>query len=112
MDVLERVRINPIETYVGTNRLRWFEHVSWMPASRISKYLLTSTPARLILNDLEDVQGGTGRNVIWRTWQHFQGIRDANILLDIRQASKHWREMIRQATRMIEETLNQVRVVN
>ena len=28
VDVLERAKINPIETYVGANTLRWFGHVS------------------------------------------------------------------------------------
>ena len=35
VDALERARINPIETYVGTNRLRWFGHISRMDSSRM-----------------------------------------------------------------------------
>ena len=38
IDVLERARINPIETYVGANRLRWFGHVSRMDSSRMPQY--------------------------------------------------------------------------
>ena len=45
VEVLKRAQINPIETYIGANRLRWFGHVSRMPDSRLPKYILNWTPA-------------------------------------------------------------------
>ena len=95
VDVLERARINPIETIVGANRLRWFGHVSRMPESRTPKYLLDWTPAH----------GRRSRGRPRRNWQKcvledaasFSG--EADIQLDkakeLAKDRKHWREMIR-----------------
>ena len=95
VDVLERARINPIETFVGVNRLRWFGHVSRMPDDRMPKYLLDWTPAH----------GKRSRGRPRTTWQKCVledasvFLKDPDIVLDkVKELAgdrKHWREMIR-----------------
>lgn len=43
-EVLERARVNPIDTYIGANRLRWFGHVSRMPDSRLPLNIFSIGP--------------------------------------------------------------------
>ena len=44
VDVLERANIQSIEVMIGTNRLRWFGHVSRMPEDRLPRKLLNWAP--------------------------------------------------------------------
>lgn len=95
VDVLERARINPIETFVGANRLRWFGHVSRMPDDRMPKYLLDWTPAH----------GKRSRGRPRTSWQKCVledasvFLKDPDIVLDkvkeLASDRKHWRETIR-----------------
>ena len=44
-EVLECAKINPVETYIGANRLCWFGQFTRMPDTRLPKHLLNWTPA-------------------------------------------------------------------
>jgi hypothetical protein len=61
VDVLERARNSPIETFVGANRLRWFGHVSRMPESR--------TPKLKYPLDWKPAHGKRSRGHPRRSWQ-------------------------------------------
>lgn len=100
-EVLERAKINPIETYIGANRLRWFGHVSRMPKERLPNYILNWTHAH----------GKRSRGRPRKTWQKcvledaaiFSGKPD--IVLDkVKELAgdrKHWREMIRHKRKFL-----------
>ena len=95
VDVLERARINPIETYVGANRLRWFGHVSRMDSSRMPQYLLNWVP-----NHGKRSRGRPRKNwlnCVMEGAAAFTGFQ--NLVLDkVKEKAedrKHWREMIR-----------------
>ena len=93
-DVLGCARINPIKTYLGANRLRWFGQVSRMPDTLMPKYLLKWTPTH----------GKRSRGRPRKNWMNcvledasvFSG--EQNIVLErleeLGEHRKHWREMI------------------
>ena len=94
-DVLERARINPIETYVGANRLRWFGHVFRMDSSRMPQYLLNWAP-----NHGKRSRGRPRKNwlnCVIEDVAAFSGFQ--NLVLDkvkeMAEDRKHWREIIR-----------------
>ena len=100
-EVLERAKINPVETYIGANRLRWFGHVTRMPDTRLPKYLLNWTPAHGRRSRgrprknwmkclLEDVAAFTGNTDI-----------DLEGASEIASDRKLWREMIRHKREFI-----------
>ena len=95
VDVLERARIDPIETYVGANRLRWFGHVSRMDSSRMPQYLLNWAP-----NHGKRSRGRPRKNwlnCVMEDAAVFTGFQ--NLVLDkvkeMAEDRKHWREIIR-----------------
>ena len=100
-EVLERAKINPVETYIGANRLRWFGHVTRMPDTRLPKYLLNWTPAH----------GRRSRGRPRKNWMKclledaaaFTGNTDINLDGASEMASdrKLWREMIRHKREFI-----------
>ena len=80
VDVLERARINPIETCVGANRIRRFGHVSRMVSSRTPRYRLNWAPNH----------GKRSRGRPRKSWQKYvledaAALRDFKILLWIRR---------------------------
>ena len=100
-EVLERAKINPVETYIGANRLRWFGHVTRMPDTRLPKYLLNWTPAH----------GRRSRGRPRKNWMKclledaaaFTGNTDIDLDGASEMASdrKLWREMIRHKREFI-----------
>ena len=100
-EVLDRARINTVETYIGANRLRWFGHVTRMPENRVPKYLISWTPKH----------GKRSRGRPRKSWltcvQEDAAIFSGrpNIVLDkmneLASHRKHWREMIRHKREFI-----------
>jgi len=95
VDVLNRARINSIETFIAAMRLRWYGHVVRMPDERLPKYLISWTPKH----------GKRSRGRPRRSWPNcvredaalFTGIEDITTVTMNEMASdrKLWREMIR-----------------
>ena len=95
VQVLERARINPVNTYISANRLRWFGHVSRMPDTRLPGYLLDWVPAH----------GKRSRGRPRKTWRKCiledaaTFTEETDITIDkVRELAgnrKCWREMIR-----------------
>ena len=95
VDILNRARINSIETFIAAMRLRWYGHVVRMPDERLPKYLINWTPKH----------GKRSRGRPRQSWINcvindaasFTGIRDIDCSTMDSMASdrKLWREMIR-----------------
>ena len=94
-EVLNRARINSMETFISAMRLRWYGHVVRMPDERLPKYLLDWIP----------MHGKRSRGRPRKSWlscvkddaASFTGIEDITFPTMVSMASnrKMWREMIR-----------------
>ena len=94
-EVLNRAKINSIETHISAMRLRWYGHVARMPDKRLPKYLLDWIP----------MHGKRSRGRPRKSWLNcikedaasFTGIKDITHPTMVSMASdrKLWREMIR-----------------
>ncbi len=94
-EVLNRARINSIETFISAKRLRWYGHVIRMPEERLPKYLINWTPRH----------GKRSRGRPRKTWLNcvkedaatFTGVKDIGDTTTVSMASdrKIWREIIR-----------------
>lgn len=101
VEILNRARINSIETYIAAMRLRWYGHVVRMPDERLPKYLINWTPKH----------GKRSRGRPRQSWINcvrddaasFTGIGDIACPTMASMASdrKLWREMIRHKREFI-----------